>query len=126
MSPTTQTTTPALHGLRLTMAETPARGVRTCSDGTWHPRSSDLLQELPPLLEEMQRRGMPVTRVSFPVTEWDDAARKVQLAGGLVRLGGFRSMAARTVRLTSTGDRALVLDVVPAQQPSPDPADTPS
>lgn len=122
MSRTTKTT-PAPDGLRLTMADAPAAGVRTSSDGTWSPRSSDLLEELPPLLEEMQRRGMPVTRVSFPVSEWDDAARKVQLAGGLVRLGGFRSMPENTVRLTSTGDRSLVLDVVPAQRTSAGPAD---
>lgn len=120
MSPTTQQTAPAPKGLRLTMADTPAPGVGTASDGTWRPRSSSLTSELPPLLEEMRRRGMPVTRVSYPVAEWDDAARRVQLAGDLVRLGGFRSMAARTVRLTSTGDRALVLDVVPAAEPSPD------
>ena len=121
MSPTTKT--PAPDGLRLTMADPPAPGVRTTSDGTWSPRSSDLLEELPPLLEEMQRRGMPVTRVSFPAAEWDDAARKVQLAGGLVRLGAFRSMAEHTVRLTSTGDRSLVLDVVPPQRSPARPAD---
>jgi hypothetical protein len=126
LSPTTQTTTPGTEGLRLNMAAPPTAGSPTASAGTWHPRSNSLTRELPPLLAEMRRRGLHVRRVTYPLTEWDDAARKVQLAGDLVRLGGFRSMPARTVRLTGTGDQAVVLDVVPADEPAPGPAATPN
>ena len=107
-----RTTTTALvpDDLGLAMSATPPNGAH----GTWQPRSTDLLQELPALLQEMQRRGVAVTRVSYPLGEWDDVARKVQLGGRLVRLGGFRTMPAHTVRLTGTADQALVLDVVGA------------
>ncbi|HEX2299590.1 MAG TPA: DUF5994 family protein, partial [Pseudonocardiaceae bacterium] len=49
--------------VRLALIDPPA--VRTTLDGAWWPRTRDLTQELPALVEELDRRGIRVARVAY-------------------------------------------------------------
>jgi hypothetical protein len=58
-------------------------------DAAWWPRSRDLSQELPPLLELMWTAGRDITRVTYHAAEWGPAPRQLRVEGRRVRLGGF-------------------------------------
>lgn len=61
-------------------------------DGTWQPRTRNLVEELPSLIAALVERGVPVARVSYHRDSWEAAPRRVMIGGRLIRLGGFRSI----------------------------------
>src|SRR5205085_1631231 len=72
----TDTTTPGTPGtperdadpVRLALIDPP--GQRTTLDGAWWPRTRSLSDELPGLVEELERRGIRVTRAAYNPDTW--------------------------------------------------------
>jgi hypothetical protein len=87
--------------VRLTLLDQ-ASARRATLDGAWWPRSGDLSQELPGLVEELHRRGVRVTRVGYAPTRWDPAPPRLAADGRVLRLGWFRTIDPQL--LTLTGD----------------------
>jgi hypothetical protein len=111
-------TRPAEDAVRLALIDPPA--ARTTLDGAWWPRSRDLTHELAPLVEELHRRGVRVTRVAYHPDAWESATRRLTADGRAIRLGWFRRMDRQALNLT--GDvrrRRLDLLVVPPDTPAP-------
>ena len=93
--------------------EAPPSGV---VDGAWWPRSCDLADQLPALLVELWDRLGGVERVSYNLTAWPGAPRRMLVGGRLVRLGGYRTQDPLTIDLVSgTGGRITTLLVVPVE-----------
>lgn len=61
-------------------------------DGTWWPRTRNLVDELPGLIAALREHGRPVARVAYHLDSWDAAPRRLTIEGQRVRLGGFRSI----------------------------------
>jgi hypothetical protein len=88
-------------------------------DGAWWPRSLDLSAELPALLSVLAIRLGRVQRVSYNLTTWDAAPRRLPVDGHQVRLGGFHAQHPHTVDAIGSDGSRLTLLVVP---PETDPA----
>ena len=84
-------------------------------DGAWWPRSRDLSAELPALLAVLAVRLGRVPRVSFNLTDWDAAPRRITVAGSPVRLGGFHTQRPDTVDVIGPDGARLTLLVIPPQ-----------
>ena len=89
--------------VRLALVDSPARG--TTLDGAWWPRTHDLSEELPALVEELHRRGIRVTRVGYHPAAWDPTPRRLAADGRTIRLGWFRSIDPQLLNLTGDPDR---------------------
>jgi uncharacterized protein DUF5994 len=92
-------------------------------DGGWWPRSRDLAAELPGLLAVLTVRLGPIERVSYHLTTWGPAARKIHLGGVAVRLAGDRSRNPDTVDVLGARDDTgaqprITLLVVPPDTPA--------
>ena len=83
-------------------------------DGAWWPASRDLAAELPSLLAALGDRAGPVERASYNIGAWDAVPRKVRVDGNVVRMGGFRSQSAATLKVLGER-RTLTLLVVPPE-----------
>lgn len=77
--------TPPAARLSLT-AGGPAPGLL---DGAWWPRSRDLSEELPTLIDILDARWGRITRVTVNPTHWPIIPRKVPVAGHTVHVGWF-------------------------------------
>jgi len=88
-------------------------------DGAWWPRSLDLSAELPALLAVLAIRLGRVQRVSYNLTTWDTAPRRLPMDGHQVRLGGFHAQHPHTVDVIGSDGSRLTLLVLP---PETDPA----
>jgi hypothetical protein len=98
--------------VRLTLIDPP--GERTTLDGAWWPRTRSLSDELPGLVEELHRRGIRVTRVTFNPDTWETAPRRMAADGRSIRLGWFRSIDPQLLDLTGDTNRSrLDLLVIP-------------
>jgi Family of unknown function (DUF5994) len=98
--------------VRLALIEPPAP--RTTLDGAWWPRTSDLTEELPPLITELHRRGIRVTRAVYNPDSWAPAARRLQADGRIIQLGWFRHIDRQLLNMTGDATRGrLDLLVVP-------------
>lgn len=86
-----------------------------CVDGAWWPRSRDLSAELPALLAVLAVRLGPVSRVSYNLTTWDAAPRRLTVDGQPVRLSGFHSQHPHTVDLIGRDQQRITLLVVPPE-----------
>lgn len=82
-------------------------------DGGWWPRSRDLAAELPSLLTVLSVRLGRIERVSYHLSDWDPAIRKISFSGGVVRLAGYRSQHPDTVNVIAAGQRVTLLVVPP-------------
>jgi hypothetical protein len=94
-----------------------ANAVTGVVDGGWWPRSRDLAAELPGLLAVLAVRLGPVERVGYHLGDWDPTVRKINIPGGVVRLEGYRSLAADTVDVLAAKQRITVLVVPPDTSP---------
>ena len=90
-----------------------ASGITGEVDGAWWPRSRDLVGELGDLLPALTERLGHIERVSYRLTEWDPAARRVDIGGARIRLAGFRSQAAHTVDVLAERNRVTLLVIPP-------------
>lgn len=88
-------------------------------DGAWWPRSLDLSAELPALLAVLAIRLGRVQRVSYNLTTWDTAPRRLPMDGHQVRLGGFHAQHPNTIDvIPSNGTRLTLLVLPPATHPT--------
>ena len=89
-------------------------------DAAWWPRGVDLTAELPALLDVVWTAGREITRVTYNLTAWDAAPRRLRVQGRTVRLGGFATSDPRTIRLIDSAgqERIDVLVVPPATDPA--------
>jgi hypothetical protein len=83
-------------------------------DGAWWPASRDLAAEMPAFIAALADRAGAVERVSYNIDAWDAVPRKVRVDGNVVRMGGFRSQAAATLKVVGER-RVLTLLVVPPE-----------
>lgn len=78
------------------------------------PASRDLAAEMPSLIAALSDRAGAVERVSYNMGAWNAAPRKVRVDGNVVRMGGFRSQVAATLKVV--GERQVfTLLVVPPE-----------
>ncbi|MFF0149609.1 hypothetical protein ATK36_3584 [Amycolatopsis sulphurea] len=104
---------PPRHTLRLRLKpKAPTTGY---VDGAWWPRSRDLAAELPALLAVLAIRPGRIERVTYNLTMWQAAARRLTIEGRTVRLEGFRSQHPGTVTVAGQGRQRLTLLVVPPE-----------
>src|SRR5947209_583589 len=89
--------------VRLTLIDPP--GQRTTLDGAWWPRTRSLSDELPGLVQELHRRGIRVTRVTYNPEAWEPAPRRLAADGRIIRLGWFRSIDPQLLDLTGDSQR---------------------
>ncbi|GAA3872893.1 DUF5994 family protein [Saccharothrix violaceirubra] len=83
-------------------------------DGAWWPCSRDLVTELPALLAVVAVRLGDVLRVSYALSEWNAAPRRLATDTRPVRLEGFHSRPAHTLDLVAADGHRLTLLVVPS------------
>ena len=93
---------------RLALIDPPA--ARTTLDGAWWPRTRDLTQELPALVEELHRRGIRVTRVTYNPDLWGPAPRRLDADGRTIRLGWFRNLDRQLLNMTGDSSRTADAD----------------
>lgn len=82
-------------------------------DGAWWPRSSNLVAEVPSLLEALASRLGTVSRVVYHLAYWEPAPSRLEVGGCAVRLDGYRFQPIHTVYIIGTNRDRLVLLVVP-------------
>jgi Family of unknown function (DUF5994) len=98
--------------VRLALIDPPAR--RTTLDGAWWPRSRSLSDDLPSLVQELHRRGIRVTRVTYNPDGWEPAPGRLAADGRTIRLGWFRTIDRQLLNLTGDTKRGrLDLLVIP-------------
>ncbi|WP_346055851.1 DUF5994 family protein [Amycolatopsis dongchuanensis] len=84
-------------------------------DGAWWPRSRDLATEVPALLAVLAVRPGRIERVTYNLTMWESAGRRLTVEGRAVRLEGFISQHPDTVTVTGQGRQRLTLLVIPPE-----------
>jgi hypothetical protein len=89
--------------IRLALIDPPA--ARSTLDGAWWPRTRDLTQELPALVEELHRRGIRVTGVAYNPDLWGPAPRRLEADGRTIRLGWFRNLDRQLLNMTGDFSR---------------------
>ncbi|WP_280357381.1 DUF5994 family protein [Nocardia otitidiscaviarum] len=82
-------------------------------DGVWWPYTDNLPAELPGLITGLAARLHPVLRVAYHLVEWATPPGELVVAGRAVRLDWHHAIA-HTVMLLGSGNRRLVLLVVPS------------
>ncbi len=88
-------------------------------DGAWWPRSWDLSTELPALLAVLAIRLGRVQQVSYNLSTWNAAPRRLNVDGHQVRLGGFHAQHPHTIDvIASNGTRLTLLVLPPATHPA--------
>jgi hypothetical protein len=86
-------------------------------DGGWWPRSTDLGDELPALLEVLAGRQGRIERVSYPLADWAVPARRITVDGTAVRLSGYNSQPVGTLDVFSAAGRTTLLVLSPDTAP---------
>jgi hypothetical protein len=81
------------------------------------PQSRDLADQLPALLIELWGRLGGVEPVSYNLTAWPGAPRRISVGSRLVRLGGYRTQDPLSIDLVGgAGGRVTTLLVVPVER----------
>jgi hypothetical protein len=86
-------------------------------DGSWWPRSRDLVAELPALLAAVHDQLGRTESVSYHLGDWDPTDRRTEVDGSTVRLAGFRFQKPDTVDLLGRHGRITLLVVPPGTDP---------
>jgi len=88
-------------------------------DAAWWPRSLDLAAELPPILEVLWTAAREITRITFNISAWEPAPRRMHIDGRVVRLGGFNTSDPLTVRMSDASrvERIDILVIAPSTDP---------
>jgi hypothetical protein len=90
----------------LALIDPPAK--RTSLDGAWWPRTRNLSDDLPGLVQELHPREIRVTRVTrvtYNPDGWETAPRRLAADGRTIRLGWFRSIDTQLLALTGDTNR---------------------
>jgi hypothetical protein len=89
-------------------------------DAGWWPRSRDLATELPALLDTLWLAGRDVMRISYALSFWEHAPRRLRVADRVVRLGGFNTQTPGLLTLIDAWgrDRVNVLVIPPDTDPA--------
>lgn len=89
-------------------------------DAAWWPRSRNLVDELPALMEVLWTAARNINRITYHLGTWDAAPRRMQIHGRTVRLGGFATSNPVTVRLSDPWgrERIDVLVIAPEADPA--------
>jgi Family of unknown function (DUF5994) len=89
-------------------------------DAAWWPRSLALTEELPALLDVLWTSAREINRVTYTISAWDPAPRKLTVQGRNVRLGGFTSSDPLTIRLSDAwgAERIDILVIAPTTDPA--------
>jgi Family of unknown function (DUF5994) len=89
-------------------------------DAAWWPRSRDLAAELPALLDVLWTAAREINRVTYNLTAWDPAPRRVSIEGRTVRLGGFATSDPLTLTLLDAWgrERIDILVIAPGTEPA--------
>jgi len=100
---------PQGHGCRVTWS-----GAESGVDGTWWPRTHDVVEELRELLPAVEaHRGGSVTRVSLNMADWPGhQPTTLTVRGVKVRLGWFRMLPSMTVTVGRGSDPRTILRVL--------------
>ncbi len=87
-------------------------------DGAWWPRSTSLVTELSPLLVELHRRGIRITRANYHRSGWAQGPHSFRADGDrTIHLGWFRGIDPHLLRLRGVDGERLDLLVVPVGTP---------
>jgi len=84
-------------------------------DGGWWPWSRDLAAELPGLTGILTARLGYLTRVTYSVSAWESAPRRVEIGGHVVRLDGLLDGDGHVLSVTGPEPHHITLLVVPPQ-----------
>jgi hypothetical protein len=109
---------PPADGVRLEL-KPESGGATGFVDGGWWPRGRDLAAELPALLAAAAPRIGTVERVSYRISDWEPAPRRMIVDGALVRLDGFAGRPVPTVDVIAATRRLTLLVVAPDTAPGP-------
>jgi hypothetical protein len=82
-------------------------------DGAWWPKSRDLTEELPELVEVLGVRLGRVERVAYAMAAWTPPPRRFAVDGQRVRLEGFTYQNPHVIYVTGTNNGRISLLVVP-------------
>jgi len=111
--PHTHTQTPPRALLRLRLKpKAPATGH---VDGAWWPRSRDLSTELATLAEALSGRLGRIERVTYALSAWDTAPRKLDVGDVRIRLEGFNHQDRNIIQVTGSNHGRISLLVVPPE-----------
>jgi hypothetical protein len=88
-TPAVEDRAPSSSPLRLTLA--PAGAAPALIDGAWWPRSRNLTEQLPALVECLDPLWGRITRVAVSRTVWPVIPGKVPAHGHMVRVGWFNA-----------------------------------
>ncbi|HEU5469517.1 MAG TPA: DUF5994 family protein [Actinophytocola sp.] len=115
--PTTTVTVAQRQTLRLKLK--PKAPTTGDVDGAWWPRSWDLSAELPALLAVLAVRLGRINRVSYNLTTWNVADRRLNVDEHQVRLGGFHAQHPHTIDvIAANGTRLTLLVLAPTTHPA--------
>jgi hypothetical protein len=89
-------------------------------DAAWWPRTRNLTEELPLLMDVLWAAARNVNRITYHLGTWEPAPRRMQIRGRTVRLGGFATSDPGTVRLSDPWgrERIDVLVIAPETDPA--------
>ncbi|MGV0744854.1 DUF5994 family protein [Mycolicibacterium sp. XJ870] len=88
-------------------------------DGAWWPHTDDLAAELPDLLAVLSVRLGRIERVSYRLSAWPRAPRKLVTGGRVIKLDGYRLQRRNTIEVVGLNrDRVDLLVVPPYTEPS--------
>jgi hypothetical protein len=83
-------------------------------DGAWWPRSRDLAEQVPELVEALPASMGRIERVSYNLATWGPTIRRVHLDGEAVRLAGYHMQNPDTVDVLGRNHTVTLLVVPPA------------
>jgi Family of unknown function (DUF5994) len=96
----------------------PDRPAQPCLDGAWWPRSTELADELPALLEALSAQLSPIALIGYHRDAWNPAPDHLDLAGHPVHLQGFVSPGPATLVVVDDSGRRVSVRVVPPETDS--------
>ncbi|MFI8290521.1 hypothetical protein EAO71_25030 [Streptomyces sp. ms191] len=98
---------------------TPKTTVAGLLDGSWWPRSRDLVAELPSLVDALEGRYGRITRVMVNPTRWPVVPHKVAVTGHTVHVGWFTEQDPdKVILLSYTVGRCDLLVIPPETEPA--------
>jgi hypothetical protein len=83
-------------------------------DGAWWPRSRDLAEQIPELVEALPASMGRIERLSYNLATWGPTTRRIHLDGETVHLAGYRLQNPDTIDVLGRNHTVTLLVVPPA------------